>query len=199
MATTNTTNGITLKMATAYTRVFYYGTTGQTVSVSISKGGAGFGAPSGGATATEIAVGFYKIALSTADTNFLGDLAYSCTAGAGGPATWTDQVVGQLFTDLSITGTGLANISSNCKQGQPLNGFSFTMTSTTTGAPLTGLTVTATRYIGGWSPCVNTPFEIGFGDYAINLAGSDTNAPVVMYRFTAPAANDVNIVLITQT
>jgi len=198
MATTNTTNGIILQQGVTYTRVFYYGTTGQTVAVNISKNGSAFAA-SANSPATEISAGFYKISLTGGgDLNVLGDLAFNCTGGAGGPATWTDQIQSQIFSQVQLDGTGRVKVSTNCAQNQAINGFSFTMTSISTGAPLTGLTVTATRYIGGWSPCVNTPFEIGFGDYAINLAASDTNAPVIMYRFTAAAANDVNVVLITQ-
>jgi hypothetical protein len=205
MATTNTTNGIQIKIANGYfQRTFYFGTTGQasnaggnsSMVVKLSKQGGAFANSTN--AAQEIANGFYYVTLTGAETGTQGDLSYYVTATTGGPASWNDQVVPQLFTDLSITGSGLVNTSSNAKQGQPIGNFPFTMTSTATGAPLPGLTVIATRYIGGWSPCVNTPIDVGFGDYTINLAGSDTNAPVVMYRFTASNANDVNILLITQ-
>src|SRR5215469_9874205 len=103
MATTNTTNGIQLQQGIAYTRVFYFGTTGQTVVVKISKGGAA-GVTATNSPATEIdstnVPGFYKINLTSTDLNTPGDLAFVCTAGAGGPAAWTDQVVTQLFSSL---------------------------------------------------------------------------------------------------
>jgi hypothetical protein len=198
MATTNTTSGIQILQAASYTRVFYFGTTAQTVAVNISKGGGTF-AVAANSPATEISAGFYKILLTITDTSVLGDLAYNCTAASGGPATWTDQIVAQTFQQLQMNASGQVLIASNFKQGQPINGFPFTMTSASTGAPLTGLTVTAQRSLGGgFSPCNFSPTETANGDYVINLAGTDTNAPIIMLRFTAPGANDVNISLGTQ-
>lgn len=54
--------------------------TGKTVTVAISKAGGAFGAPSGGATATEVGNGLYTIGLSATDTNTLGFLAIRATA-----------------------------------------------------------------------------------------------------------------------
>jgi hypothetical protein len=89
-----------LAQSTTYTRLFLMvqsadhvtGLAGATVTVSISKAGAGFGAPSGGATATNIASGWYSIALSATDTNTLGNLAFHCTAASGDPTDFCDQV-----------------------------------------------------------------------------------------------------------
>ena len=75
-----------LKQSTTYTRSFLMvsssdhvsGATGKTVTVNLSKAGGAFAAAGG--TVTEIANGWYKIALTTTDTNTLGDLAYDCTA-----------------------------------------------------------------------------------------------------------------------
>jgi hypothetical protein len=63
--------GALLLQSAAYTRTFLMvqsadhvtPLTGATVTVSLSKAGGSFGAPSGGATATEIANGWYKISL----------------------------------------------------------------------------------------------------------------------------------------
>jgi hypothetical protein len=117
----------------------------------------------------------------------------------GGPVSWNDQVVSQVFTQLRMDGSGYAQISSNFRQGAAINGFPFTMTSAVTGTPLSGIAamIVAQRSLGGggFAPCANAVTEVGFGDYAINLAITDTNAPFVMLRFTAPGANDVNIAL----
>lgn len=88
-----------LKQSTAYTRAFLLvqsadhvsGLTGATPTVNLSKAGATFGAAGG--TVTELANGWYKIALTTTDTNTLGDLAYHITATSGDPTDFTDQVI----------------------------------------------------------------------------------------------------------
>jgi len=199
MATTNTTNGVQLQVATQYLRVFYFGTTAQTVVVNRSQNGGTFNAASA-SPATEIANGWYKILLSTVDTNTPGDLAFHCTAGAGGPAEWNDQVVSQVFTQLALNTSGQVLVASPTKQNQSLL-LPFTMTSTSSGAPLAGLlgSITATRNFGsGFSACTNTPTELGNGDYAILLAAADTNSPSAIYRFIASPANDVNIVMTFQ-
>jgi hypothetical protein len=55
--------------------------TGKTVAVTISKAGGAFGNPSAGATnATEVANGWYSVALSTADTGTVGDLVVRGTS-----------------------------------------------------------------------------------------------------------------------
>jgi len=83
------------------------GLTGATVTVAISKAGGAFGAPSGGATATEIANGWYKIPLSATDTNTLGALAFHCTAATlGDPTDFVDQVYDVLAANaLKVNGT----------------------------------------------------------------------------------------------
>lgn len=78
------------------------GATGATVAVTISKNGGSFGAPSGGGTATEIANGWYYIALSSTDTATLGDLAIHCTATACDPTDFADQVVASASSAAAI-------------------------------------------------------------------------------------------------
>jgi hypothetical protein len=188
----------TLRQATNYTRVFYYGTAGQTVAVTLSKNGGTFAAAAG--TVAEISNGWYKIALTAVDTNTFGDLAYHCTAGAGGPADFFDNIVTKLLSDVNIDGSGNVSIASSIKQNQALNGFTFVMTDSTTHAPRTGLTVSSQRSLGGagFGPCANSATEMSNGIYVINLAASDTNATCVMFRFTAAGADDLDILIVTQ-
>lgn len=87
-----------LQKSTAYTRMFLMvdsadhvtGKTGLTVTVTLSKAGGAFGAAGG--TVTEVSSGWYKIALTTTDTNTTGELAYHCTGTAADPTDFADQV-----------------------------------------------------------------------------------------------------------
>lgn len=91
-----------LKQSTAYTRAFFMvassgsgahftGKASASPSVSLSKAGGTFAAAGG--TVTELANGWYKIALTTTDTNTLGDLAYRITGTGADTTDFTDQVV----------------------------------------------------------------------------------------------------------
>src|SRR5512147_714818 len=101
----------TLAQSTAYTRMFMMidssdhitGKTGLTVTVTLSKAGAAFGAAGG--SITEVSSGWYKIALNTTDTNTLGDLAYHCTATGADPTDFVDQVSARLIDDLAYPAT----------------------------------------------------------------------------------------------
>jgi len=158
--------------------------TGKTIAITISKNGAAYGNPSGGATnATEIASGSYYVDLSTTDTGTLGPLFVL------GIVTGIDNVVA-LYDVVKAT-----NIEKNVAYAN----FMFVMTDSTTHAPKTGLTVAATRSLdgGAFASCANSVTEIGGGTYAINLAATDTNANNIMLQFTAATADQLNIEIIT--
>lgn len=97
-----------LKQSTAYTRVFLMidsadhitGKTGLTVTVTLSKAGGAFGAAGG--TVSEISSGWYKIALTTTDTNTLGDLAFHCISTGADPTDFTDEVRVRTVDDLAF-------------------------------------------------------------------------------------------------
>lgn len=179
-----------LKQGVAYTRSFLMvqsadhltPLTGATVTVLLSKAGAAFGAAAG--TVTEIAHGWYKVALTTADTGTAGDLAYNCTAASGGdPTDFADQVGQQaLFF----------------KKNTALAGFTFAMTDAND-VPLTGLTVSAARSLdgGAFASCTNAVAEIAYGLYKIDLSAADLNANVVALRFTAAGAADQDFTIMT--
>lgn len=105
-----------LKQSTAYTRMFMMidstdhitGKTGLTVTLTLSKAGAAFGA-AGGAV-TEVSNGWYKVALNTTDTGTLGDLAYHATATGADPTDFVDQVRARTVDDLTfpnVSGRGI--------------------------------------------------------------------------------------------
>lgn len=87
-----------LKQATAVTRMFKMidssdhlsKKAGLTCTVNISKAGAAFGAAAG--AVTEVANGWYKVALTTVDTGTLGDLAFYITATGADDTDFCDQV-----------------------------------------------------------------------------------------------------------
>lgn len=193
-----------LKQNVSYKRTFLMvesadhvtGLTGATVTVALSKNGGSFATAAG--SVTEIGNGLYYIALTSIDTNTSGDLAFHCTATSGDPTDFVDQVQAQVFTDLQLNASGRALIANNLQQDTALNGFVFPMTSASTGALMTGLTVTAQRTLGsgGFSPCANSVTEIGGGFYTINLASTDLNAATVGLLFTASGANSLPVPLI---
>lgn len=82
--------------------------TGLSPTVNISKAGAAFGAAAG--TVTEVANGWYKVALTTADTGTLGDLAFYITAAAADDTDFSDQVVA--YDPLTAPATAPTNWSS---------------------------------------------------------------------------------------
>lgn len=94
-----------LKQSTTYTRMFLLvqssdhetGLTGASPSVTISKAGGAFGAAAG--AVTEVSSGWYKVALTTADTGTLGDLAFHITATSGDPTDFVDQVTANILGD----------------------------------------------------------------------------------------------------
>ena len=114
-----------LKQSTSYTAMFYLvsstdhisAKTGASPTVNISKAGAAFGAAAG--AVTEVANGWYKVALTTVDTNTLGDLAYDITAAGADATDMKDQVFATTFADLappanfsslSIDGSGRVDV-----------------------------------------------------------------------------------------
>lgn len=213
-----------IQQSTAYTRSFLMvsstdhitGLTGAAVTVNLSKAGAAFGAAAG--AVTEIANGWYKVALTAADTGTLGDLAIHCTATGGDPTDFADEVVAFNPLDAVRLGlTALPNVAAGAngglgtvdatnsikiqtpvKRNTALNNFAFIMLNTA-GSPQTGLTVTATRSIDGaaFGACANAVVEVANGWYQINLAAADLNGTNIALRFTAASAKDTDILLLT--
>jgi hypothetical protein len=98
-----------LKQSTTYSRMFKMISsvdhlslkTGASPVVNISKAGAAFGAAAG--TVTEIANGWYKVALTTADTNTVGDLAFYITGTSADDTDFSDQVSSVILSDIPTT------------------------------------------------------------------------------------------------
>lgn len=103
------------------------------------------------------------------------------------------------FSALSIDSNGNVAVKSNVKKNTASAGFSFIMTSATTHAPMTGLTVTASISIdgGAFVAATNSVSEVSNGEYTINLAAADVNGNHIMLRATAVGADDCNILIVT--
>jgi hypothetical protein len=96
----------TLKQSTAYNRTFLMvqsadhitGLTGAAPSVYLSKDAGTFGSAIT-ATVHELSYGWYYIALTTGNTDTLGDLSFHITAASGDPTDFVDQVTANILGD----------------------------------------------------------------------------------------------------
>jgi len=86
------------------------------------------------------------------------------------------------------------------RKNTAFSAFTFMMRDSTTHAPKTGVTVTATRSLdgGSFAACTNSPTEIASGWYKIDLSAGDLNAKVISFRATGTGSDDTNLQLITQ-
>ena len=115
-----------LKQSTTYTRMFLMvdstdhiaGKTGLSPTVNLSKAGGSFAAAGG--TISEVSNGWYKIVLTTTDTNTLGDLGFRCTATGADPTDFVDQVIALDLADATRGGmTALPNANAGANGGLP--------------------------------------------------------------------------------
>lgn len=75
------------------------GKVGLTLTVTASKNGSAFSALDAGAVISEVANGWYKIALTSADTDIIGDLVVHATGTGADPADRLVSVVAATPTD----------------------------------------------------------------------------------------------------
>jgi hypothetical protein len=95
--------------------------------------------------------------------------------------------------------TALPNGTMAVKKNTAISAFPFPMFDST-GAPRTGLTVTAQRSLDGaaFASCTNAPTEIANGWYTISLAAGDVNGTCIAYRFSALGVQDTDFTIVTQ-
>lgn len=127
-------------------------------------------------------------------------------ADVGSLTTEINADADEIITTLGVAGAGLTGLPAirttyNIVKNVALLAFPFVMTDSTTGAPKTGLTITATRCLNGgaFGAMTNSAVEVANGLYTIDLAAADTNANTIAYRFTSAGANDIILCLVTQT
>ncbi len=91
MALTSSPNqGRLLPLGVAYTRMFFMGVTGLTLTRLQSKAGGAFGVVAG--PVAEVSNGWYKLSMTTSDTDTEGDLANHLTDGGSNIVDFCDQV-----------------------------------------------------------------------------------------------------------
>lgn len=78
------------------------GATGAAPTVTISKDGGAFAAPSG--TVSELTGGWYNLALAAADTGTLGALAFHATGTGADPVDWKEEIVAYDGQDAAALG-----------------------------------------------------------------------------------------------
>lgn len=131
-----------------------------------------------------------------------GNVSGSVASVVGAVGSVTGNVGGTVASVVGAVGsvTAPVAITSNVKKNQALAGFTFVMTDSTTHAPKTGVTVTATRSLdgGAFGACANAASELSNGFYVINLAATDMNANCIALRFTGAGSDDRDIALISQ-
>jgi len=191
-----------LKQSAAYTRMFLMvqsgdhttPATGLTVTVTISKAGGAFGSPAG--TVTEVANGWYKIALTTADTSTAGDLAYHCTAAGADPTDFVDQV-------------GPVSASVDFWQGNPVNvmfaGSTLPMVtlagirehSIDSATVFVGATPTTTDFDTSFTTDVGANSLVGQSIYFTTGANAGRTFRINAYAFGSPTAGRVHLTVST--
>lgn len=154
-----------------------------------------------------------KITLSASEMT--GDnIVVACIDAAG--AEWCDQLINiqtsaRQIDDLAFPTTsgrginvdaaGNVPIQTVLKKNQALAGFEFLMTDSTTHAPATGKTVTATRSIDGGAfgaGTLGTVTEVSSGFYKLDIPASDLNGNTVTLRFTATACDDTSVTILLE-
>jgi len=128
--------------------------------------------------------GLHRVDVDTsADAGYANGIDYAIvlTAGTVSGITVAPKViaVGHLGTAAPVKSIAIPN-------------FVFRM-SNTSGAAVTGATVTATRSLdgGAFASCANAVSELSSGCYVINLAAADMAGDIVTLKFTATNAVDV--------
>lgn len=134
------------------------------------------------------------------DTVRLGLTAMPNVASGGAGAI---PITGTGANAIAVDGSGNVSVTSGIKKNAARSGFTFTMTDSTTHAPKPGIGAgvapTVSRDGGAFGATTNAVSEIAFGDYKIDLSAADLNGSIVMLRFTATNADDLNILIVTQT
>lgn len=162
-------------------------------------------APAGGAAV--------RLNLSAAEMN--GDnIVIQCIDAAG--AEWCDQLINLQTTarqiddlafptvsgrGIAVDATGNVPIQSVLKKNQSIASFEFMMTDSTTHAPATGKTVTATRSIDGGALAAGTlgaVTELSSGFYKLDIPAADLNGNIVTLRFTAAGCDDTGMTLLME-
>lgn len=186
-----------LKQSTTYTRTFkmidsgdhFSAKTGLTPTVSLSKAGGSFSGAGG--TVAEIANGWYSIALTTTDTNTLGDLAYYITAATADDTDFTDEVVafdpqGLIYANIIQYASG--TVPAQTKLGYPSVNVLYYSSGTVRTPTIDGIPGVDVKYFSGGTsitpnkigvPIVDVQYYTGATTNSLISGRVDANAQVV--------------------
>lgn len=167
------------------------GKTGLTLTMTLSQNGGAFASIT--PTVTELANGWYTLALTTTHTNTLGDFALHVTSAGADPTDALHQVV----QELPITSLG------GIRQNTAIAGFQFIMLDSN-GNPalsLTGILAQVSIDGAAFATCTNSASiaEIGNGWYKISLSAADTNGKALGFKFTVSGAQPTQFTTVTDT
>lgn len=111
-----------------------------------------------------------------------------------------DGNVDSILDDTGTTGVKVLGSQLFIKKNVAFSNFCFVMTSSTTHAPATGLTVSAQHSLdgGAFSAIAGAITEVSNGLYKVDLLQAETNAVTITLRFTATGADDRLISIVTQ-
>ncbi len=172
-------------------------------AINVIGGSAGTGGASGGDA-------IYSKGGTGVSTRGFG-LFLDAPTGGSGLKVFGDHSYAAIFAGDNgndISGNIVGNINGSVgsistvrpKKNMGLDNFMFPMFDSTTKNPKTGLTVTAERAIDGnpFAPCANYAAELSNGVYRVSLSADDLNGDKIMFRFSAPGADDQLVEIITQ-
>lgn len=172
------------------------GLTGATLTITASKDGAAFGSIS--PTVTERGSGWYSLALTTAHTDTLGDLAIHATASGADPVDLVCQVVAYDPTDATALGLSRLDAAVSSRMATftlPTNfsAFSITAAGRVDVAAVAGTTQTA-RDLGA-NIDVATSTRLAAADYTApdNASVTAIKAKTDSLAFTVAGQVDANM------
>lgn len=153
--------------------------------VNISKAGAAFGAAAG--TVTEVANGWYKVALTTADTGTAGDLSFYITGTGADDTDFVDQVVDPTVANLGVNTVNINNVAAATPGASGGILISGSNAGTTT---LAALTVTGTFTVSdGIAVTRSTTNGIGFA-----VTGNGTGSGLVCTSGSGATGDGMQVV-----
>lgn len=177
------------KAAVVYNRHFFMvdstnhlsAKTGLTPTVNISKAGAAFGAAAG--AVSEIGNGWYRVALTTADTGTTGDLLFHITSAGADDTDFADQIVSYDPFDSAALGLSRIDAAITTRMATFTLPTNFASLAITAGGAVTAGTVSDKT---GYS--LTQTFPANFSSFALTAGGAvtvGTNSDKTGYALTA--------------
>lgn len=153
-------------------------------------------------TAAEISHGSYEYTLTngySADDNNYRVRTRATETVTGDIADF--RVVQSNIGTLDAIKAKTDNLPHSMKKNTAIPDFKFVMLDSTTGNPVAGLAVTATRKLdddASWTVMAGSPADNGEGAYSIDITAADNNGDAGIWKFTAPGAKTTFVTFLTE-